>query len=399
MNRHQPKLGRGYESTLRKFLNHQEEAGLARAYELGRSAIAQGLGVLDMARIHQEALESLIENPAGRNGHKPFAILTRATEGRATGGPRMALGAHALWHREQPRTDAASFLRAAEAFLLEALSPFEATHRGFREMNDRLQERNRELEGEIKERKRVEAALRESETHYHRLFNEARAMQESLRDLSNEILRTQEDERKRISRELHDEVGQSLTAISVNLTTLKNHGAWNSTVGSKQLTNAQKLLQETMLTVHRFARDLRPAMLEELGLLPALRSYLKGFSSRTGLRGKLEADPIAERLPSETKMVLYRIVQECLTNVSKHARATQVDITLNKFKTGIRMEIHDDGRSFKHRPLEKGQSSEHTGLLGMQERVRLISGQLTVEAKPGKSTTIRMLIPLASEQV
>jgi signal transduction histidine kinase len=133
-------------------------------------------------------------------------------------------------------------LKAAETLLLEALSPFEAGHRGFREMNDKLQERNREMETEIKERKRAENALRQSETHYHRLFNEAQAMQESLRDLSNQILQTQEAERKRISRELHDEVGQSLTAISVALTTSNSTGVWNSGDGSQNLPT-QSLLQ------------------------------------------------------------------------------------------------------------------------------------------------------------
>src|SRR5260221_5317508 len=261
MNDQLHKLSRVYDVTLRKYLTDEQEAGLEQALELGRKAIAQGLGVLDMARVHQEALEKMFRSPAG----------TKSEE---------------------------HILQAAEAFLLESLSPFEATHRGFREMNLKLQERNQELETEINERKRAEDALRQSEKHYHRLFNEAQAMQENLRNLSNKILRTQEEERRHISRELHDEVGQSLTAINVTLATMRNNGAGN-TASSQKLAETQTLLQETMETVHCFARDLRPAMLDELGLLPALRSYLKTFASRTGLHVRFCGNPIAEQLADD----------------------------------------------------------------------------------------------------
>src|SRR6266705_3855755 len=150
-------IARRYSATLRRYLSKERETVLEQAYELGRTAIAQGFGILDMARVHQEAMGKLMCAPmaAERNGH---------------------------------------LLQAAESFLLQSLSPFEATHRGFRETNVKLQQRNRELEAEIKQRQRVEDALRQSENHYCQVFNEAQAMQENLRDLSNEILRTQEEE-------------------------------------------------------------------------------------------------------------------------------------------------------------------------------------------------------------
>ena len=391
MNKQHSRIVRNYSSSLRKFVVQPEEAGLAGAYELGRRAIAKGLGILDMARIHQAALKELTHNAEKLNGYEesPPRERLKREDGHQ---PRLPRPTRELFDEIQ----APRYLKPAEAFLLEALSPFEATHRGFRDLTDRLQQRNRDLESEIRERRRVERALRQSELHYQRLFKEAKAMQENLRELSNEILRTQEDERKRISRELHDEIGQSLTAISVTLTTLEHQGAWNSRASSEQLVNAQKLLKETMLAVHGFARDLRPAMLEELGLLQALRSYLKSFSARTGLRTSLDAHPAAERLPSETKMVLFRIIQESLTNVTKHAQASEVEIAISEHEEGICMEIRDDGRSFKARPPHPFKSKGRLGLLGMQERVRLISGKLTVRARPGKGTTIRVLIPLNS---
>jgi len=355
MNRKLESVARRYLAALRSYLLNEQEAVLEQAYELGRTAIAQGFGILDMARVHQDALTKLLRSPvvAKQNGH---------------------------------------LLQAAESFLLQSLSPFEATHRGFRETNVKLQQRNRELEAEINQRKRVEDALRQSENHYCQLFNEAQAMQEHLRDLSNEILRTQEDERKRISRELHDEVGQSLTAINVTLSAMRNNGTGNIASGQK-LAETQVLLQETMETVHRFARDLRPAMLDELGLLPALRSYLKGVASRTGLRVYFRGNSIAEQLADDQKTVLFRIAQESLTNVSKHAHASQVEVSVSKLKESICMEITDDGRSFKVDPKDTGKRKGRLGLLGMQERVRLVNGQFAVKPHPGKGTTIHVVIP------
>jgi len=356
MNNPMHKLARFYAVTLQKYLENEQEAVLEHAYELGRTAIAQELGVLDVARIHQEALGKMLGSPAGRG-----------SDGR--------------------------LLKSAETFLLQSLSACEATHRGFREMNVKLQERNRELEAEIGERRRAESALQQSKKHYHRLFNEARAMQQSLRNLSNKILRTQEEERKRISRELHDEVGQSLTAISVTLATLKGNHLVNSNDSGQKLAETQSLLQETMETVHRFARDLRPAMLDELGLLPALRSYLKGLASRTGLRVHFRGNPIAEKLADDQKVVIFRVAQECLTNVSKHAHASQVEVVIRKFKDGVCMEVADDGRSFKVDPISSARSKGRLGLLGMQERIRLVNGQFVVRPRPGRGTTIRVVIP------
>jgi signal transduction histidine kinase len=238
--------------------------------------------------------------------------------------------------------------------------------------------------------------LQQSKKHYHRLFNEARAMQQSLRNLSNKILRTQEEERKRISRELHDEVGQSLTAISVTLATLKGNHLVNSNDSGQKLAETQSLLQETMETVHRFARDLRPAMLDELGLLPALRSYLKGFAGRTGLRVDFRGEPIAEKLENDQKIVVFRIAQECLTNVSKHAQASQVEMEIRRLKDGISMEVADNGRSFTADPMNFAKSKGRLGLLGMQERVRLVNGQFMIKPQPGKGTTVRVVIPFHS---
>lgn len=364
---------RRYVATLLKLLTNNDEALLEQAYELGRTAIARGSGVLDMARIYQQAIQVLL-SPA------PVAHQNRQA------------------------------LKMAETFFLESLSPFEATHRGFRETNLKLQqliatlekrnldlaEINRELEEEVGQRKRTEKALRKSEQYFRELFNEARHMEENLRSLSNQILHAQEEERKRISRELHDEVGQALTAVSVTLATLKNDRGGSLPMIGQKLADAQQLLQESMEAVHGFARELRPTILDELGLVPALRSCLQAFAERTGLTVRLRANPMAEQLNSEQKTVLFRVAQESLTNVAKHAEASRVDVLIRKLGDGIRMDVVDNGKSFRENSRKRAKGKRRLGLLGMQERVRLVNGTFAVKPDPGRGTTIRVVIPFKS---
>jgi len=362
MNSPLRRLSRQYAAAFRRYLAGEQEAILQEAYELGREAIARGLGVMDMARVHQWALTSCLAPTPGEM---------------------------------RSRT-----LNAAESFFLETLSPFEATHRGFRKANLELRQLNaalaginRQLEREVSERKRTEQALRESEAHHRQLFHQARTMQEDLRHLSNGILHAQEEERKRLSREVHDEVGQALTAISTHLEMLQRNGAVDPANLKRKIADAQTLFAHTMEAVHRFARELRPAMLDELGLLPTLRSYLQGFAERTGLRVRFKSAPEAERLTGEQKTVLFRVAQESLTNVAKHARASQVVVTFRKLKNGIQISIRDDGKAFQVGPQLSGNGKRRLGLLGMHERVRLVHGRFAVKSAPGAGTTVSVEIP------
>jgi len=370
MNKDIESLGRRYSAAMRACLRGGKEAVLHHAYELGREALARGLGVLDMARIHFHTLNDLL------------------------------LATFPDRNREHT-------LQACETFYLEALSPFEITYRGVRAANTKLEQvigtlaqrnaelgqTNRALQREIGQRKRTEKALRESESHFRQLFHHAQSMQESLRRLSNQIMHVQEEERRRISRELHDEVGQALTAILVNLAVAQNYSVGTSERLQAKITETQRLLEQTMETVHRFAHELRPAMLDELGLLPALRSYVKSFSTRTGLRVHFRATPAAEQLDGEKKTVIYRIAQESLTNVAKHAHARSVEVTLRQIKSGIGLEIQDDGKSFCPTPDDGRTRKNGLGLLGMQERVRLVDGKFLVVPEPGKGTTVQVRIP------
>ena len=331
----------------------QRETLLEQAYELGRKGIAGGLGVLDMARIHEQALAGCL----------------RRNRSAATG---------------------SDTLKAAETFFLEMLSPFEAAHRGFRQANLRLRELNDALE-------RRNAELRQSREHYRVLFKQASVMQENLRNLSNQILHAQEEERKRISRELHDEVGQALTAVNTHLTLLQRDDTLDVDLLRKRVGDTQGLLAQTMETVHRFARELRPAMLDELGLVPALRSYLKGFGERTGLGVRFQGSPQAEYLDDEQKTVVFRVTQESLTNVAKHAQASQVAVSVRRLKKVVEVQIKDDGKAFEVDQQFGANGKKRLGLLGMQERVRLVNGHFAIKSVAGKGTTVRVEIPLTKE--
>jgi signal transduction histidine kinase len=370
MNKLWSHLNKKYQKILHAYLVREGEEQLQKAYDLGRHALSRGCGVLDMVRLHHETLIQLIA----------FAETPAVAVARAVAG---------------------------ETFLLEALSPFEVAHRGFRkawkrlrQLNETLERRNqalaainKKLKGEILERRKAEKALRKSKEHYEQLFEQAHLMEENLRQLSNKLISVQEEERKNISRELHDEIGQALTAVTVSIAMLKKHDSRDPAF-AKKVTVAQELLEQSMETAHRFARELRPPMLDYLGLHAVLHSYGKSFSERTGIKTVLRSGVRLDRLDSQQGLVLYRVAQESLTNVFKHAQATLVQIRFRRIPRGICMEIKDNGRAFRTQGQPNGHVPQRLGLLGMQERVRLINGEFAVESRPGQGTTVRVQIPL-----
>jgi len=363
-------LSRRYQAALRKHLKQGPRASSAPAQGLGRRAMTIGLETLDLARIHEQALITLV------------------------------LPSYSPSTRE-------AMVRRAGTFFAEAITPIEKTHRTAREgngqliqLNQTLHQRsvdlaasNRRLKQEIAQRKSVEESLRKSEQHYSQLLEQSRHMQEQLRLLSRQLLLAQEEERKRISRELHDHIAQTLTGINVRLAALKTEATLHTKGLQNKITRTQRMVEKSVDIVHRFARELRPAVLDDLGLIPALLSFMKSFAKCTGVRASLTAFAAVERLDTAQRTVLFRVAQEALTNVARHAQASRVEVSIQKLPDCICMKIKDDGKSFNVERVLHSKGNGRLGLLGMRERLEMVGGSFAVESAPDKGTTILAQIP------
>jgi signal transduction histidine kinase len=218
-------------------------------------------------------------------------------------------------------------------------------------------------------------------------------MQEQLRLLSRQLLSAQEEERKMISRELHDQIAQTLTGINVRLASLKTEDTLNNKGLQEKISSTQRLVEKSVDIVHRFARELRPAVLDDLGLIPALHSFMKSFTTRTGVRTSLTAFAAVEQLDTAKRTVLFRVAQEALTNVARHAQASRVEVNIQKLRDRVCMKIKDDGKSFSVERTLHANGGKRLGLLGMRERLEMVGGSFAVESAPDKGTTILAQIP------
>ena len=371
-------LSRRYQAALRKHLKQGPPASLQPAQGLGRRAMTIGLDTLDLARIHEQALIALV------------------------------LPSYSAGTRD-------AMVRRAGTFFAEAITPIETTHRTAREANVRLNQMietlnrhstdltdsNRQLKQEIAQRKLVEESLRKSEQHYSQLLEQAHRLQEQLRLLSHQLLVAQEEERKKISRELHDEIAQTLTGINVQLATLKTEAMVNTKGLQKKITRTQRLVEKSVDIVHRFARDLRPSVLDDMGLVSALHTFMKSFTKRTGIHIRFTTFTSGwiKQLDNATRTVLYRVAQEALTNVARHAQANQVEVNIEKLRNAICLRVKDNGKSFEAQRVMHSKRNTRLGLIGMRERLEMVGGTFSVESAPGQGTTIRAQIPFGNGRV
>jgi signal transduction histidine kinase len=252
---------------------------------------------------------------------------------------------------------------------------------------------NRRLEREITRRRAGEIAIIKGREEYQQLFVQSQVMQRKLRLLARQILSAQEEERKEISRELHDEVVQTLVGINVQLSALSRGASAGMHKLKAKIARTQRLVENSVNEVHRFARELRPAVLDDLGLIPALHAYCKNLAARKKIKVQLTAFAGVEALENARRAVLYRVSQEALTNVIRHAQATHVSVSIAELGDTIRMEIADNGKSFAVEKTLLAKNNKRLGLVGMRERIEMIGGTLCIISIPGEGTTIRAEIP------
>jgi signal transduction histidine kinase len=342
---------------------------------LGQDAVDAGVDTLGLARMHEQALADLI------SAHDIPGSRSNMVK-RAGGFFSVALIPREQLHRSHR----------------ESLSELRTKADGMHAHTQALTAGNRQLKREIARRKAGEEAIKKGKERYYRLLVQSQFMQKKLRHLARQVLSAQEEERREISRELHDEVVQTLVGINVELTALGKGAAVGVKSLKAKIAQTQKLVEKSVTAVHQFARELRPAALDDLGLIPALQAYMKILAARKKIKIRLTAFAGVERLDIGKRTVLFRVAQESLTNVARHANASLVTVTISKIAGGIRMQIHDNGRSFQVLQTLSSKTNKRLGLLGMRERVEMIGGTLSIESAVGHGTMVRAEVPFVAEE-
>ncbi len=296
-------LAEEYAIALGGYLAGAGETALRRAYEVGRTGLVNGTGLLDMAVVHHDALEKTLPRP----GEKPEK------------------------------------LRAAGQFLAESLSPFEMAYRGFKEANSALH-------------------------HF------------------NDVL---EQETKRIAHLLHDEAGQLLFAVHLALADL---GRDADPAFQERFQNANNLVTQVEERLRELSHELRPTILDDLGLIPALENLARGVARRTGIQITIQSS-MQVRLPPGIETALYRIIQEALTNTIKHSQATQVDVAVERIGQVLSCAVRDNGVGFDADNVFGGKAQRGLGLIGIRERLDTLGGTLEIRSAPGGGTGLQVKIP------
>jgi signal transduction histidine kinase len=242
-------------------------------------------------------------------------------------------------------------------------------------------------------RDRLEERVAERTADLRRAMDALEAEMDRRRELGRQLGTAQEDERRRVSRDLHDSVGQLLAGLSLSLKAVETSGELPAPSGAR-LAEAQRVLSVLGQEVHGLAVRLRPTSLDDVGLESALGQLVAEWSARTGVRAEFHAAGLGpRRLTAEVETALYRVVQEALTNVARHAHATNVSVVVTRADNLMSIVVEDDGTGFDAGAAPKGR----LGLVGMRERVELVGGTIDVESSPGAGTTVTLQIPIPAE--
>ena len=219
--------------------------------------------------------------------------------------------------------------------------------------------------------------------------------EQALHENSSRLLKLQDEERRHIARELNDVTAQNLSAITLNLARVEKLLGGADPRSLQVISDSVKLAEDCLREIRTLSYVLHPPMLDEYGLPRALEWFLEGFSKRSGIQVKLDAEPAVGRLPADTEMALFRIVQESLTNIRRHADSHNAAIQLTRDASWVTLQIQDDGHGFRE-PLAPGPiaslSNLGVGITGMHERLRQLGGNLKIESRP-TGTTVRAVVP------
>lgn len=246
-----------------------------------------------------------------------------------------------------------------------------------------LQSTNDELENRVRART----------SELNEAYQQVQAARERLQSLSQQLLDAQEAERRRIARELHDEIGQSLSALKINLQSAQFRP--DPTQLADQLADCVAIADGVLEQVRALSLDLRPSLLDDMGLEVAVNWYLQRLARPAGWQARLTAGLRHERLAAELETVSFRVIQESLTNIARHASARQVNVALTELDDDLELLIEDDGVGFDLAAArDRAAHGDSLGLLGISERVALAGGQLTIKSSPEQGTAIRARLPL-----
>ena len=242
--------------------------------------------------------------------------------------------------------------------------------------------------------KKAEKALRESETSFRRFEEELKRSQDELRKLSHHLHFARERESKRIAREIHDELGQALTALKMELTWISNNLPLTHELHrlvSAKAKSMSSLVDSTIKKVQRIASELRPGVLDDLGLVPAIEWLAQDFGRRTKIKCLTNLASFDYDLNPECSTAVFRILQEALTNVTRHARASRIRLSLKEKKGTMELKIRDNGKGIKEKAIF---SPDSLGLIGMRERLRPFQGEIQIKGIPDKGTTLTINLPI-----
>ena len=435
-----------YLAGLRTYLEDESEAGLAYSYELGRRAMMERLGLLDMAALHRAALDTLVLPALPRDQPRlmeaataffnellaPFELSIEGYRAALTASEerfQLAVsGAMAgLWDWN-PQTDEIYFSPQFKRIMgyedselpnerqahfgaideqdFERVTQSLMSHLDRRQIYD-VEYRVRTKSGEPRwVHSRGQALWNDSGEPYRMVGwilditerkrdDEAlRASREEMRRLSAHIQHVREEEKARIARELHDDLGQQLTALKM-ATSLLESGVRTDQPWPAQsaLNGLYAMIDELVESIRHIAADLHPVMLDDLGLIPAIDNLIDEFSARYGIRVIRHIDPDAIAFNRECRIDMFRMVQEALTNVARHSGASEVVLDIVRADPHCIVRIVDNGRGAA---IDGAKGKHSFGLLGMRERAALLGGEIRISSEPGAGFALTAILPLAS---